>query len=369
MVGPRQVGKTTAALSIGRRWHGPVRHAAADVPLPPGPEWVQSQWELARRDAVAGPVLLILDEVQDVRGWSEVVKACWDEDPAAGRPGHVLLLGSSAMLLARGVTESLAGRFFLHRCLHWSWAECREAFGWDLDHWIFFGGYPGAAPLVDDQPAWQSYVLDSLIETVLSRDVVALQTVAKPTLLRHLFSFSATHPAQIISYTKMLGELQNAGNTTTLAQYLRLLTTAFLITGLERFSAGEARMRGSSPKLVAWNNALVSAFRLRPFAETRAAHDAWGRLMENAVGTHLLNHLQGLPYEVTYWRHRNDEIDFVVRSPRGLWAIEVKSGRSGRVPGMQAFLRLHPGARPQLLGSGGLPLEEFFSMDPSELLT
>lgn len=368
MVGPRQVGKTTAALAIGKRWDGPVRHAAADLPLPPGPEWIENQWDLARRDAVAGPVLLILDEVQKVRGWSEAVKACWDQDRADGKQVHVLLLGSSAMLLARGVTESLAGRFFLHRCLHWSWRECREAFGWDLDRWIFFGGYPGAAPLVDDQPAWQSYVLDSLIETVLSRDVLAMQTVAKPTLLRHLFSFSASHPAQIISYTKMLGEIQDAGNTTTLAHYLRLLTSAFLITGLERFSAGEARTRGSSPKLVAWNNALVSALRLRPFAETRAAHDAWGRLVENAVGAHLLNHLQGLPYEVTYWRHRNDEVDFVVRSARGLWAIEVKSGRFGKAPGIQAFLRLHPDARPQLLGPGGLPLEQFFSLNPSELL-
>ena len=368
MIGPRQVGKTTAALAIGRRWQGPVRVAAADLPLPPGPDWIQNQWNLARRDALAGPSLLILDEVQKVRGWSDVVKACWDEDRAASRDIQVLLLGSSAMLLARGATESLAGRFFLHRCLHWSWPECREAFGWDLDQWIFFGGYPGAAPLVDDQPAWQSYVLDSLIETVLSRDVVAMQTVAKPTLLRHLFSFAASHPAQIVSYNKMLGELQDAGNTTTLAHYLRLLTSAFLVTGLERFSAGEARTRGSSPKLVAWNNALVSAFRLRPFAETRAAHEVWGRLVENAVGAHLLNHLQGLPYEVTYWRHRNDEVDFVVRTPRGLWAVEVKSGRSGEVPGMGAFLRLHPVAHPQVLGSGGLALEEFFSMDPSELL-
>lgn len=206
MIGPRQVGKTTAALAIGEHWHGPVRLAAADLPLPPGPEWVQNQWDLARRDAVVGPVLLILDEVQKVRGWSDAVKACWDEDRAAGRDIQVLLLGSSAMLLARGATESLVGRFFLHRCLHWSWPECREAFGWDLDQWIFFGGYPGAAPLVTDQPARQSYILDSLIETVLSRDVLAMQTVAKPTLLRHLFSFGASHPAQVVSRTPRCSE-------------------------------------------------------------------------------------------------------------------------------------------------------------------
>ncbi|MBM3285909.1 MAG: ATP-binding protein [Candidatus Eisenbacteria bacterium] len=367
IVGPRQVGKTTAALAVGKRWSGPVRHAAADLPLPPGPEWIRNHWELARRDAREGPALLILDEVQKVRGWSEAVKACWDEDRAVGREIRVLLLGSSALLLARGVTESLAGRFFLHRCLHWSWPECREAFGWDLDRWIFFGGYPGAAPLADDQAAWQSYVLDSLIETVLSRDVLSLQTVAKPALLRNLFAFAASHPAQIISYNKMLGELQDAGNTTTLAHYLRLLTSAFLISGLERFSAGQARTRGSSPKLVPWNNALISALRLQPFVEARSLHDAWGRLVENAVGAHLLNHLQGLPYEVTYWRDRNAEVDFVVRSPRGLWAIEVKSGRPRKAQGIEMFLRRHPKARSLLLGPGGMPLEEFFSLDPSEL--
>lgn len=315
MVGPRQVGKTTAARAVERAWTGAVRYAAADLPLPPGPEWVENQWQMARRDLGSGPSLLILDEVQKVRGWSEVVKACWDEDRAAGRQVRVLLLGSSALLLARGASESLAGRFFLHRCPHWSWPECREAFGWDLDRWIFFGGYPAAAALVDDEASWRSYILDSLIETVIARDVLAL-----------------------------------------------------LFTGLDRYSAGEARSRGSSPMLVAWSNALVSALRLRSFEETRSAHDAWGRLVENAVGAHLLNHLQGLPYEVTYWRHRSDEVDFVVRSPRGVWAIEVKSGRSGKATGAAAFLRAHPTARLLLVGSGGLALEEFFLLDPKDLL-
>lgn len=369
MIGPRQVGKTTAAQAIGNAWRGPVRYAAADLPLPPGPEWVENQWSLARRSAGSEPPLLVLDEVQKVRGWSEAVKACWDEDRSAGRQVRVLLLGSSALLLAQGVTESLAGRFFLHRCLHWSWPECRQAFAWELDHWIFFGGYPGAAPLTVDQNGWRSYVLDSLVETVLARDVLAMQTVAKPALLRHLFAFAASHPAQVVSYNKMLGELQDAGNTTTLAHYLRLLASAFLLTGLERFSGGEARTKGSSPKLVAWNNALVSALRLQSFAEARAAHHVWGRLVENAVGAHLLNHLQGIPYEVMYWKDRNDEVDFVVRSPRGLWAIEVKSGWPGKLTGMAAFLRKYAHARPLLVGSGGMPLEEFFARDPRDLLT
>ena len=367
IVGPRQVGKTTAVRQVAAQWAGAVRYAAADLPLPPGPEWITSQWELARKDLVGGTGLLILDEVQKVAGWSDVVKAHWDEDRTAGHGLKVILLGSSALLLAKGFSESLAGRFFLHRIPHWSLSECRQAFGWDLDRWLFFGGYPGAAPLVDDETAWRAYIADALIETVLARDVLAMHSVGKPTLLRHLFALAAAFPAQVLSYNKMLGQIQEAGNTTTLSHYLRLLETAFLVSGLERFSAGQARSRGSSPKLILWNNALVNAIGLRSFRETRSESDRWGRLVENAVGAHLLNHLQGLPYEITYWRHRNDEVDFLVRTGRALHAVEVKSGRPGALPGLGAFLKLHPGARPLIVGTGGISLEEFFTRDPRGL--
>lgn len=368
VVGPRQVGKTTAVRAVAARWPGPVHFAAADLPLPPGPEWIETQWVLARRASGRRAGLLVLDEVQKVRGWSEQVKALWDQDRASGRSMRVVLLGSSALLLALGLTESLAGRFFLHRCPHWSYLACQQAFGWDLEQWIFFGGYPGAAALVDDEPAWRSYVADSLIDTAVSRDVLAMQTVAKPALLRHLFGLAASFPAQILSYNKMLGQLQDAGNTTTLAHYLRLLETAFLASGLERFSAGRARSRGSSPKLVLWNDALVTAVGLRSFEAARSDPTFWGRLVENAVGAHLLNHLQGLAFEVTYWRERNDEVDYVVRSGSHVWAIEVKSGRPVRPAGLGAFARQYPRAVPILIGSGGLPFEEFFAADPKELL-
>ncbi len=369
VVGPRQVGKTTAAQQIGSEWSGSVRYAAADLPLPPGPEWIQTQWELARRDASRGKIaLLILDEVQKVTGWSEVVKANWDADRASETPVRVLLLGSSALLLPRGANESMAGRFFLHRCIHWSFPECREAFGWDLDQWIYFGGYPGAAPLADDDAAFRTYVRDALVEPAIARDVLAMQTVTKPALLRHLFALCGLYAAQILSYTKMLGQLQDAGNTTTLAHYLRLLETAFLASGLERFKAGRAARRGSSPKLVVWNNALVTCLGLAGFEEARSDSSLWGRLVENAVGAHLLNHLQGKPHEVTYWRERSDEVDFVVRVGQTVWAIEVKSGRPGRPAGLAAFLRRYQHTRPLIVGAGGMPLQEFFSTDPAELL-
>jgi len=368
VIGPRQVGKTTAARRVGAKWKGPVRYAAADFPIPPGPEWIQSQWDLARRDAGrSGGALLILDEVQKVAGWSEVIKSNWDSDRAAGMPVRVLLLGSSALLLARGASESLAGRYFLHRCAHWSFSECRTSFGWDLDRWLYFGGYPGSAPLSEDDVIFRTYIRDALVEPAIARDVLAMQVVAKPALLRQLFALCCTHSAQILSYNKMLGQLQDAGNTTTLAHYLRLLETAFLASGLQRYAAGQRLRRGSSPKLILWNNALVTGLGLAGFEEAREDRALWGRLVENAAGAHLLNHLQGALYEVTYWRERSVEVDFVVRAGRKVWAIEVKSGRPARTEGLAAFLRLYPRSHPLIVGTGGMSLREFFSTDPREL--
>ena len=370
LVGARQVGKTTAAVQAVEKLNLPQVFAAADTPLPPGPEWVESQWARARSEAKATgrSVLLVLDEIQKVRGWSEQVKRLWDEDRRQNRLLHVMLLGSSSLLLQHGISESLAGRFFLHRCPHWSWQECREAFGWDLDRWIYFGGYPGAAPLADRPVDWRQYVADSLVETVLSRDVLQLQTVAKPALLRHLFALSACFPAQVLSYNKMLGQLQDAGNTTTLAHYLKLLETAFLVSGLELFSRGQRRKRGSSPKLVLWNQALINALSHRPFGEARADAAWWGRLVENAVGAHLLNHLPPVEWGVTYWRRGNVEVDYVVERGRAVWALEVKSGRGGRVSGLSEFRSTYPAARTLVVGSDGIPLDEFLGSDPRRLL-
>ncbi|MBI5486534.1 MAG: ATP-binding protein [Deltaproteobacteria bacterium] len=371
LIGPRQVGKTTLAHSLATAWEGKSHYGVADTPLPPGPAWIAAQWDAARRlDDGVRPPLLILDEVQKVFRWSEVVKSLWDEDRKTGASLRVVILGSSSLLLAEGMTESLAGRFFLHRCRHWSLGECAEAFSWDLDRWLYFGGYPGAARLAGDEQAWRSYVTDALIEAVLSRDVVAMQRVTKPALLRHLFVLAARFPAQVFSYNKMLGQLQDAGNTTTLAHYLRLLETAFLASGLERFSLGQARSRGSSPKLILWNNALVSALGLRSFEQARSDPSWWGRLAENAVGAHLVSGLQGLRYDVGYWRQGNSEVDFVVRAGDSIWAIEVKSGRLDRpLAGLDAFLARFPSARPLIVGTGGIPLASFFSTDPRDLFT
>jgi predicted AAA+ superfamily ATPase len=311
-------------------------------------------------------VLLVLDEIQKVPGWSEVVKRLWDEEVRTGGEVRALLLGSSALLVQRGLTESLAGRFFLHRCTHWSWPECRAAFGWSLDRWIYFGGYPGAAALAGDETAWKRYVSDSLIETVLARDVLQMHTVTKPALLRHLFALAAHYPAQVFSYNKMLGQLHDAGNTVTLAAYLRLLETAFLASGLELYAKGQVRKRGSSPKLILWNNALVSATTLRTFDQAFADGSWWGRLVENAAGAHLLNGLQGPAWSVAYWREAGEEVDFVVSQGTQCWAVEVKSGRGGKAAGLAAFRQRYPRARVWLVGDTGIPLDAFFSRPAEE---
>ena len=368
ITGPRQSGKTTAAAQAAAAWKGETVFAAADAPLPPGPEWIQSQWAhaLSRRSADR-EVLLVLDEVQKIKGWSEVVKLLWDREQRERKGIKVLLLGSSTLLLRKGLSDSLAGRFITHHCNHWGWDEMRRAFGLGLDEWIFFGGYPGAARLRDDEASWRHYITDSLIETVLSRDILQLATVAKPALLRHLFGLAVSHPAEILSYNKMLGQLQDAGNTTTLAHYLHLLETAFLVSGLDSYRSGRGRKRAGSPKLVFWNNALVTAYLGGGFKQARQDLPWWGRLVENAAGAHLLNSLDRLTYQVHYWRDRNDEVDFVVKSPRKTWAIEVKSGRDRPGRGLAAFLRDNPKAQPFIVGHAGMPLEEFFRTDPATI--
>ncbi|MDP2861613.1 MAG: ATP-binding protein [Desulfobacterales bacterium] len=363
LTGPRQVGKTTIAHQVMDKLPFPFVYASADSPLPPGAEWIETQWRRAEveADRSRGPVFLVLDEVQKVRGWSESLKSIWDAARRSPRDIRLLVLGSSALLIREGLSESLAGRFFLHRCSHWTFQECVDAFGWDLPRWLYFGGYPGAAAFSDDEQKWKRYVTDSLIETVLARDVLQLQKITKPTLLRHLFALAATFPAQILSYNKMLGQLHDAGNTTTLAHYLRLLETAFLVSGLELFSRGSVRKRGSSPKLLLWNNALVTALSNRSFNESNSDAIWWGRLVENAVGGHLVNNLYPANYSITYWRHGDNEVDFVIARGTELCAIEVKSGRSGKVSGLEAFRARYPDARLIVVGGNGIPLHDFFS--------
>ncbi|MBI5755395.1 MAG: ATP-binding protein [Nitrospirae bacterium] len=365
LTGPRQVGKTTIAQQVMDVLSFPSVYATADSPLPPGPEWIETNWRLAQVEFErhGKPVILVLDEIQKVRGWSETLKYHWDQGRRSNYDIRLLVLGSSALLLQEGLTESLSGRFFLNRCMHWSFQECKEAFGWSLRQWLYYGGYPGTVVFLKDEQQWKRYVSDSLIETVLARDVLQMHRIAKPALIRHLFALAAAFPAQIFSYNKMLGQLQDAGNTTTLAHYLKLLESAFLVSGIEVYSKGQIRKRGSSPKLILWNNALINALSSKTFHNAVGDAVWWGRLVENAVGSHLCNGLSGTEYSITYWREGDREVDFVVTRGAESWAIEVKSGRAGKLYGMDHFRRKYKDAKTLIVGTGGIPLEQFFMSD------
>jgi len=365
VAGPRQVGKTTLVQQVTEGSGLPVRYASADEPTLRGPMWIGQQWELARaadRDADQHGAVLVLDEVQKIPNWSESIKRLWDEDTRARRTLKVVLLGSAPLLMQQGLTESLAGRFEVLHLPHWSFAEMQAAFGWSLGQFLFYGGYPGAAPLIEDEQRWVNYIRDSLIETTISRDVLLLSRVDKPVLLRRVFQLGCSYSGQVLSYTKMIGQLQDAGNTTTLAHYLELLAGAGMLTGISKFAGQRVRQRASSPKLQVFNTALMTAQAGITFEEARADHQFWGRLTESAVGAHLANAAAAGGCEVYYWRDRNREVDFVVRLGRTLTAIEVKSGRTRDTqPGLAAFCDAFRSARMLLVGGDGLALGDFLS--------
>ena len=363
VTGARQVGKTTLVQQVTAAVGLAFRFASADEPTLRGADWVDQQWEAARqaaREAGRTGAVLVLDEIQKATGWSETVKRLWDEDSRTRLPLKVVLLGSAPLLIQGGLSESLAGRFEVIHLPHWPLAEMRSAFGWTLEQFLFYGGYPGAAPLIGDPDRWVRYIKDALIETTISRDVLLLTRVDKPALLRRLFELGCRYSGQVLSYTKMLGQLQDAGNTTTLAHYLDLLAAAGMVTGLPKFAGQAVRQRGSSPKLQVLNTALMTAQSGLRLAEARADREFWGRLVESAVGAHLANAAAGGVCELFYWRERGHEVDFVARAGRRLVAIEVKSGRARNAqPGLAAFGESFKPTRKLLVGGDGIAVDEF----------
>lgn len=340
LLGPRQVGKTTAAQQILTQWNGPKLMITADVPSPPPAEWLAVHWQQIAR---LGPnALFIVDEVQKVPGWSEQIKALFDQERGKGNL-KVLLLGSSSLFLQRGLRESLAGRFELVHAPHWSYRECRDAFGWDLDTYLRFGAYPAAAAFIADEHRWREYILHSIIEPVLGKDILGLAPVAKPALFRQTFEVVVQYPAQVVSLQKLLGQLQDRGNVTTIRHYLTLLEQAYLIRCLQKYSGSVVQSRGSSPKIVVLNPALTHAYQ----SQARLAVDpSWyGFLFESMVGAHFA---QGEEGQLYYWREGQDEVDYVLVTPRRTVAIEVKSGLRPAGRGLVKFARRYPQGECQL---------------------
>lgn len=361
VIGPRQVGKTTALHQILPGIGMPNIYATADLPGPPDANWIIQQWQEARSfcSGSNSVAILVLDEIQKVKDWSTTVKRLWDEDTAASRDIRVVILGSSSLLIQRGLEESLAGRFELVRFPHWSFEECRTCFACDLDRFIFFGGYPGGWAIAEDEARWTQYIRDSLIETAIAKDVLLMNRVDKPALLRQLFVLACEYGSQILSYQKIQGQLTDAGNTTTLAGYQRLLESAFLIRGLQKWAGGALHRRNSSPKWQPLNTALMTALSGRTFDQWKASPEHWGCLVETAIGANLINSSAFDGIEVYYWRQGNAEVDYVLAKGGKLIGIEVKSGARKISPwGLKEFQKDFPGARTVVIGSGGVSIEE-----------
>ncbi|WP_411886160.1 ATP-binding protein [Polaromonas sp. YR568] len=386
VAGPRQVGKTTlvrtALAGIAHQFiavdqyeepatrsfgvygetsvesAGEIRDAA----------WLIRSWQAAREvlkqlraKSPEQAFALVFDEIQKIPRWSEIVKGLWDADRAAGLDMHIVLLGSSPLLMQKGLTESLTGRYELIPVTHWSFPEMHEAFDFTLNEYFFFGGYPGSAPLIRDEARWRNYVLASLVQPSIDTDILQMVRVDKPALLKQLFTLGSSYSGQILALGKVKGQLEDAGNETTLAGYLDLLGNAGLLMGLHKYHRGVARQRASPPKFNVLNTALMSSATPYTFSEAQADRSFWGRLVESAIGTHLCNTAQSTE-KVSYWRESPHEVDFVISDATRLTAIEVKSGATqGKLGGLEAFSHQHQNCRRLVVGTGGIDLTEFLS--------
>ena len=360
VIGPRQTGKTTA-VTQALKGHGYPFLFVEATKNESNSDWLKAQWYRARQLASSGPALLVIDEVQYVANWSAVVKTLWDEDAVTGIDLRVLLIGSSATLIQEGLDESLTGRFELIESTHWTYPECAEAFGYSLNEFLFFGGYPGAAPLRLDRRRWLRYMNASVIEPSIVNDAMRLSEVRNPELMRRLFGVGAPYSSQEVSYRKLLGQLDDRGNTATIAHYLKLLGDAGVMSGLQKYDPKMLRQKASSPRLMVHDTALMTASFGRKRDSLLTDPDLRGRLVETVVGAYLVNLSYAGDVEVFWWREGNLEVDFVVTCEDAVCAIEVKSGRIKPTRGMAEFIVRNPEARPIVVGSADCPLEAFLS--------
>lgn len=378
LAGPRQVGKSTLVGQVLERINIAHTMEVADGVDPKDSDWIHRVWEAARTTMTLRRLteyLLVIDEVQKIDNWSEAVKREWDADTRSKLNMKVVLLGSSRLLLKKGLTESLAGRYELIRMPHWSLTEMRDAFGVTLDQYIYFGGYPGPARMTGDERRWRKYVRDSLVAPAIEKDVMMTSNIYKPALMKQLFEMGCGYSAEILSLTKMMGQLQDAGNVTTLASYLEILDQCALLTVLQKYANDDARKRGSVPKYQVYNNALLTAYKGRGFVTDRTDTRTWGRWVESAVGAHLLSMADELDYKVYYWREpsrnkdeKDKEVDFVIVRDGEVTAIEVKSGRRGMNSGLPAFVEAFHPKRSFIVGTGGVSLEDFLSCEVEAII-
>ncbi len=370
ILGPRQVGKTTMITQLLSQLSIPNIYESADAISATNLVWLMQVWESARlrlKASGASEFLIVIDEIQKIDNWSEIVKQQWDKDTRENINIKVILLGSSRLLIQKGLTESLAGRFETLYLGHWSYTEMQEAFGWNIQQYVYFGGYPGSATLINDDERWKNYIKDSLIETSISKDILMLTRVDKPALLKRLFELGCLYSGQILSYTKIIGQLQDAGNTTTLANYLKLLSDCGLLGGLDKYAGDIIRKRSSSPKLQVYNNALITSQSNDTYEKAIINPELWGRLVESSVGVHLINYTISERFNLYYWRDGNYEVDFILEKGDEVIGLEVKSGMRAENAGMRVFAERFNPKKVLLVGTGGIPYDEFLKINPKEL--
>lgn len=370
VMGARQIGKSTVVKQVLKDLDAPYQFYSADNVPATNSAWISNCWAAVRSLKESNgwdSVILVVDEIQKISNWSEVVKKEWDDDTFHDRNIKVLLLGSSRVLLEKGLSESLAGRFEQIRMSHWSYGEMKECFGFSLDQYLYYGGYPGAASLIDDTDRFQQYIQSSIIEATINKDILMDTPISKPALLRQTFELGAAYSGSLLSLNKMLGALQDAGNTATLAGYINLLNDSGLLGGLQKYSIDTARRKASIPKLQVYNNALKTVYSPLTFEQAITDRKAWGHIFESGIGAYLISQSFVHRFEVFYWRERNDEVDFILRKKGSVVAIEVKSNAEKRTEGLEKFRELFKPQKSFIIGEGGIGAEEFLSMDIKKL--
>lgn len=370
LAGPRQVGKSTLIDQVLAECQIPHYLYNADGVDENDTDWIRRIWESTRTlmdTRQQTEAVLVIDEIHKIKRWSEIVKREWDADTRGKRQLKLFILGSSRLMLRKGLTESLAGRFELIRLGHWTLQEMEDAFGWTLDEWIYYGGYPGSASLIKDMRRWKKYIKESLVAPAIEKDIILTSNIYKPALMKQLFELGCTYSAELLSLTKALGQLQDAGNVTTLSSYLEILNQCNLLAGLQKYANDEARRYQSVPKYQVYNNALLTAYKGTSYEKDRIDPQIWGRWVESAVGAYLLGGAEEGSYNVYYWRERSNEVDFIIVRQEEVIALEVKSGRRGMNSGLPKFCELFQPKHALVIGTDGIPFDDFFRMKIEDL--
>lgn len=370
VMGARQIGKSTVVKQVLNDISIPFLFYSADNVPATNSSWISNCWAAARslkQHNESKTIILAIDEIQKIANWSEVVKKEWDDDTFHDRDIKVLLLGSSRVLLEKGLSESLAGRFEEIRMSHWSYIEMRECFGFTVDQYLFYGGYPGAAPLINDADRFEQYIQSAIIDATINKDILMDTPISKPALLKQTFELGAAYSGNLLSLNKMLGSLQDAGNTSTLAGYINLLNESGLLCGLQKYCVDMSRRRASIPKFQVYNNALKMAYNPMSFEQAILDRKAWGHIFESGIGAYLVSQAFINRFDVYYWRERNDEVDFILHKKGTLIAIEVKSNAEKRTTGLTKFKQLYNPKTSFIVGDGGISVEDFLMMDINKL--